>query len=231
MRCARACRRWPAAAAPAGRDRAPRLRARARGLAQQEGARHRASVALPRERPHDLYSWFKLLELARFWGDRALWSEAATSVSGVLEAAGPMALAGKPFGGELIALCADGLFPADDVADALRFINNWAGLVDPVGGAVPAPGRAARARRRDRRRGRRLRALPRAGRGDARFAAGDGAAAHGARAPGAGHRRQQRGLAPRRHGAASAGRATRRRCCWPCCCAARAAATRPCRTS
>ncbi len=30
----------------------------------------------------DLYSWFKLLELARFWGDRVLWSEAATSVSG-----------------------------------------------------------------------------------------------------------------------------------------------------
>ena len=80
---------------------------------------------------NDVYSWFKLLELARFWGDRALWSEAATSVSGVLEAAGPMALAGKPFGGELIALCADGLFPADDAAGALRFINKWVGLVDP----------------------------------------------------------------------------------------------------
>ncbi len=79
----------------------------------------------------DLYSWFKLLELARFWGDRALWSEAATSVAGVLEVSGPMALVGKPFGGELIALCADGLFPADDIAGALRFVDSWAGLVDP----------------------------------------------------------------------------------------------------
>ncbi len=79
----------------------------------------------------DLYSWFKLLECARFWGDRALWSEAATSVSGALEAAGPMALVGKPFGGELITLCADGLFAADDVASALRFVDSWAGLVEP----------------------------------------------------------------------------------------------------
>jgi tetratricopeptide (TPR) repeat protein len=45
--------------------------------------------------------------------------------------AGPVALIGKPFGGELIALCADGLFPAEDVAGALRFVNSWAGLVDP----------------------------------------------------------------------------------------------------
>jgi len=80
---------------------------------------------------NDIYSWFKLLELARFWGDRALWSEAATSVSGVLEVAGPMALVGKPFGGELIALCADGLFPVHDIASALRFINKWVGVVDP----------------------------------------------------------------------------------------------------
>ena len=79
---------------------------------------------------NDLYSWFKLLELARFWSDRALWGEIAASLRGVLEAAGPLALAGKPFGGELVVLCADGLFPATPAA-TLRFIDSWAGLVDP----------------------------------------------------------------------------------------------------
>ena len=86
---------------------------------------------LERERG-DLYSWFKLLELARFWGDRALWTEAASSARAVLEAAGPVALAGKPFGGELVVLCADGLFPEDGSgASRLRFISCWSDLVDP----------------------------------------------------------------------------------------------------
>ena len=105
---------------------------RAHATSRNKKARDTALLLRCLEHDHsDVYSWFKLLELARFWGDRALWSEAATSVSGVLEAAGPLALVGKPFGGELVTLCADGLFPANDVAGALRFVDSWAGLVDP----------------------------------------------------------------------------------------------------
>ena len=78
----------------------------------------------------DLYSWFKLLEQARFWGDRALWAQAASSARGALEIAGPLALVGKPYGGELIVLCADGLY-AGDAAATRRFVDSWAGLVDP----------------------------------------------------------------------------------------------------
>ncbi len=78
----------------------------------------------------DLYSWFKLLEQARFWGDRTLWTQAAASTRGALEIAGPLALVGKPYGGELIVLCADGLYAADPAA-GLRFVDSWAGLVDP----------------------------------------------------------------------------------------------------
>lgn len=78
----------------------------------------------------DLYSWFKLMELARFWNDRALWGEAAGSLRRVLEMAGPLALAGKPYGGELVVLCADGFYPGDPQG-ALRLIDSWADLCDP----------------------------------------------------------------------------------------------------
>lgn len=80
--------------------------------------------------PADFYSWFKLLELARFWRDRALWSEAALSGRRALEAAGPLALGDKPYGGEMIVLIADGLH-AGDARAALSFIAGWADLVPP----------------------------------------------------------------------------------------------------
>jgi hypothetical protein len=86
-------------------------------------------TCLERDRS-DLYSWFKLLELARFWNDRALWGEAAGSARRALEMAGPLALAGKPFGGELVVLCADGFYPGDP-AGALRLVDNWADVCDP----------------------------------------------------------------------------------------------------
>jgi tetratricopeptide (TPR) repeat protein len=86
-------------------------------------------ACLERDR-NDLYSWFKLLELARFWNDRPLWAEAAGSARRALEMAGPMALAGKPFGGELVVLCADGFYPGDPGA-ALRLIDSWADVCDP----------------------------------------------------------------------------------------------------
>ena len=80
--------------------------------------------------PGDLYSWFKLLELARFWDDRPLWGEAAAQALRALDGAGPLALAGQPFGGELVALIADGLH-ADHPTAALGVIAAWADLVDP----------------------------------------------------------------------------------------------------
>jgi tetratricopeptide (TPR) repeat protein len=102
-----------------------------RAAARNKKARDMELLARCLERDRgDLYSWFKMLELGRFWGDRALWAEAATSACAVLEEVGPLALAGKPFGGELIVLCADGLYPGEP-ADALRFIASWADLVDP----------------------------------------------------------------------------------------------------
>src|SRR5258708_7781577 len=78
--------------------------------------------------PADFYSWFKLLELARFWRDRALWSETAKGADAVLDRAGPLALQDKHYGGELIALCADGLYPGD-AHRALAFIGAWIDLV------------------------------------------------------------------------------------------------------
>ena len=146
-RCARAwrptnggcatCRAWSSTSATYARTRHRATRSRATPQLLLRCLEHDRS---------DLYSWFKLLELARFWGDRALWSEAATSVSGVLEAAGPMALVGKPFGGELIALCADGLFPTRRRRGRSALRQQLGGAGRSVGGAVPAPGRAARAR-------------------------------------------------------------------------------------
>ena len=103
----------------------------ARAAARNKKSRDMELLARCLERDRgDLYSWFKMLELARFWSDRALWSDMAASARQVIEGAGPMALLGKPFGGELIVLCADGLFPGNS-AGALRFVDHWADLVDP----------------------------------------------------------------------------------------------------
>ncbi|MFO7655329.1 MAG: glycosyltransferase family 2 protein [Candidatus Krumholzibacteriia bacterium] len=70
--------------------------------------------------PRDLYSAFKLLELARFWDDRALWREAALLAAPRLEAAGGE-LARAPWGGELLALAAEGLH--DDPRTALAYLR------------------------------------------------------------------------------------------------------------
>jgi tetratricopeptide (TPR) repeat protein len=104
---------------------------RERAAARRKKERDSALLLACLERDRaDLYSWFKLLELARFWSDRALWGEAAAPALRALEAAGPLALAGKLFGGELVVLCADGLFPGD-AAGTLRLIDRWADRVDP----------------------------------------------------------------------------------------------------
>jgi hypothetical protein len=104
---------------------------RARATARHKKARDMDLLTRCLERdPGDVYSWFKLLELARFWDDRPLWSEAAAAARGAIDRAGPLALAGRPFGGELIALCADGLHPGD-ARGALVFTAQWIDLIDP----------------------------------------------------------------------------------------------------
>jgi len=78
--------------------------------------------------PADLYSHLKLLEQARFWGDRELWRRAAAAAKRAVEAA-PDRLSREPLGGELVALVADGL--AAHPAAALALLDGLADRVRP----------------------------------------------------------------------------------------------------
>jgi hypothetical protein len=100
-----------------------RERAAARGKRQRDTALLRQSIA---ENPLDFYSHFKLLELARFWADPALAQEAAIACTAALDAAGAggKLLAGKTWGGDLIALLAQSLHP-NDPARALNVVRRF----------------------------------------------------------------------------------------------------------
>ncbi len=101
---------------------------RARAAAKDKRARdQRLLEACVAQDPSDLYSWFKLLELARFWADRRAWADAARRAVPALER-GAKALRRAQFGGELVALVAHGLFPASS-ADGLAFLERFAGAV------------------------------------------------------------------------------------------------------
>jgi tetratricopeptide (TPR) repeat protein len=102
-----------------------RARATARGKRARDLALLQKSLAAD---PHDFYSHFKLLELARFWADPALAQQAASACAAALETAGGRALAGPPWGGDLIALLAQSLHPKDP-ARALRVLQRWEGDV------------------------------------------------------------------------------------------------------
>ncbi|MCA3016702.1 MAG: glycosyltransferase [Myxococcaceae bacterium] len=78
----------------------------------------------------DFYAHLKLLELARFWRDSALWRRAARRAADALDHVGPTALAEALWGAELIALMAEGLFKADSAA-GLSLLDRWAPLVVP----------------------------------------------------------------------------------------------------
>jgi len=73
--------------------------------------------------PGDLYSHFKRLEQARFWGDRALWQRAAFAAAAAIRTA-PAALASAHFGGELVALVADGLYRGSPL-ESLGLLDAW----------------------------------------------------------------------------------------------------------
>ncbi|MCP4873339.1 MAG: glycosyltransferase family 2 protein [Proteobacteria bacterium] len=98
---------------------------RDRAAARDKLARDRRMLqAAIAEDPADLYSRFKLLELARFWADDELGAEAAAEVLEGLEA-GRLSLARDPHGGELVAMLAGALHP-DDPTSALTLLQRFA---------------------------------------------------------------------------------------------------------
>lgn len=103
------------------------------GRAQERNKKER-DVHLLRKciqlQPHDLYSWYKLLEVAQFWRDRDLLSGTAAAFFGLLHNLHADALAGFPFAGELLVLLAAGLHPQDDER-SLMFLLPWAERISP----------------------------------------------------------------------------------------------------
>lgn len=76
------------------------------------------------QNPFDFYSRLKLLELARYWQDEALWKSEARATTDALELAGREAVAGAPWAGELVALIAEGLFSPTDPLGVV-FLDGW----------------------------------------------------------------------------------------------------------
>ncbi|MBK9305131.1 MAG: glycosyltransferase [bacterium] len=74
--------------------------------------------------PRDWYSRYKLLEQARYWNDAALWRREAKSAAALLDQAGPRALDGFRFAGDLIVHVGRGL--ADGAAKELNWLDRWA---------------------------------------------------------------------------------------------------------
>jgi tetratricopeptide (TPR) repeat protein len=79
--------------------------------------------------PSDLYAHFKRLEQARFWGDRGLWWRAAGDAVAAIRA-NPEQLNQAHFGGELVALVADGLHRGSP-PEALALMDAWGARLRP----------------------------------------------------------------------------------------------------
>lgn len=82
--------------------------------------------------PRDLYSRFKLLELARFWDDVGLWRASAREAAAVLETVSAEALREFRHGGEFIALVAQGV-----LGDQPKEAAQWMGRFLPW--LIPSP--------------------------------------------------------------------------------------------
>lgn len=80
------------------------------------------------DNPQDYYSWYKLLELARFWNDQKLWQDTAKEFFPNFNKAKTVQLTGR-YAGDLLVLIARGLY-ADDPANALEFSDQWMGRVE-----------------------------------------------------------------------------------------------------
>lgn len=84
------------------------------------------------QNPGDFYCWFKILEIARFWDDNALWQETAAAAAAQLTATplpGWTELSGRHWSGEFAALISQGLF--DEPTLALDWMDEHAAAVRP----------------------------------------------------------------------------------------------------
>ncbi len=82
--------------------------------------------------PDDFYCWFKIMEIARFWADPALWESTASEVSKQLsKASAPVKadLLSRSFSGELAALVAHGM--KGDDQERLRWLNQSEDFATP----------------------------------------------------------------------------------------------------
>jgi tetratricopeptide (TPR) repeat protein len=98
---------------------------RARAVARHKKERDlrllEASVA---EDQVDFYSWFKMLELCRFWDDETLARSKARACLIELARSGPRSLQRAPYGGELIAIAVTA-YARDDLKTAGRLMDIW----------------------------------------------------------------------------------------------------------
>ena len=102
-------------------------------IAAAKNKRERDVMLLERclsDDPDDLYSHYKLMEQARYWKDQALWQAAARDASRALERRDASSLKGLHFGGELLVLCALGVY-VNDAKGALAFLERWRERVAP----------------------------------------------------------------------------------------------------
>jgi hypothetical protein len=80
--------------------------------------------------PDDLYAHFKILELARFWGDQGLLRRAAGTALDSLGRTAAVALRALHYGGDLMVSIAQGHYPGDPPGQ-LAFLDQWVSAVAP----------------------------------------------------------------------------------------------------
>ena len=74
--------------------------------------------------PTDLYSHFKLMELARYWQDHTLWKDVAKATASILKGASAAEVTSHHFAAELLCLTVRGLFDTDFEA-AHGWLSPW----------------------------------------------------------------------------------------------------------
>lgn len=86
--------------------------------------------ALVDAHPEDFYSWYKLLDQARFWGDIGALTDAAYEAEANLTARPDEQSFEAWYMGELLVLMAEGMYAGDDV-QLLRFLLPWQARISP----------------------------------------------------------------------------------------------------
>jgi tetratricopeptide (TPR) repeat protein len=112
---------------PGGVDHLGYVRETAAARQKKERDLHLLRAAL-QDDPHDLYCRFKLLELARFWDDRALWATEADAARRALESITHNGLTAHAWSGELAALISQTL---STPSAALAWLDTQAHRIAP----------------------------------------------------------------------------------------------------